>query len=187
MKIVVSANGASLDAPASPVFGRCPWYVFVDTETMEAEAVENPAMSAGGGAGIQAAQFVIEHGARAVITGNVGPNAFNVFNAAGVPIYIGQGETVRDAVRAFTDGQLREVGGATGPAHAGMRRGVGRGMGMGIGREMSQAPVSPATSPAPRSTESRTEQIAELRDMAADLRKQLAQVMDRLDQLEEGR
>jgi len=74
MKIVVTANGADLDAPASPVFGRCPIYVFVDTETMQFEAVGNPAVAAGGGAGIQAAQFVIEQGAQAVVTGNAGPN-----------------------------------------------------------------------------------------------------------------
>lgn len=78
MRIVVTANGTDLDAPASPVFGRCSTYIFVDTETMKFEAIDNPAMSAPGGAGIQAAQFVIEQGAQAVLTGNVGPNAFNV-------------------------------------------------------------------------------------------------------------
>jgi predicted Fe-Mo cluster-binding NifX family protein len=187
MKIVVTANGASLDAPASPVFGRCPWYVFVDTESMEVEAVENAAMNAAGGAGIQAAQFVIEQGAEVVVTGNVGPNAYNVFRSAGVSIYVGPGGTVRDGVQAFKSNQLREVGGATGPAHAGMRRGAGRGMGMGMGRGMLQASMPPAASPPPQSTASRAEEIAELKDMAADLRKQLAQVMDRLDQLEEGR
>ena len=62
MKIVVSSQGENLDAPASPVFGRCPTYVFVDSQTMEFEAVPNPAMSLGGGAGIQAAQFVVNQG-----------------------------------------------------------------------------------------------------------------------------
>ncbi|MBM4429494.1 MAG: dinitrogenase iron-molybdenum cofactor biosynthesis protein, partial [Chloroflexi bacterium] len=57
MKIVVSAQGDNLDAPASPVFGRCPTYVFVDTDTLAFEALPNPAISEGGGAGIQAAQF----------------------------------------------------------------------------------------------------------------------------------
>jgi predicted Fe-Mo cluster-binding NifX family protein len=185
MKIVVSANGAGLDAPASPVFGRCPSYVFVDTATMEVEALDNPALTAGGGAGIQAAQFVIEQGARAVITGNVGPNAFNVFESAGVPVYIGQGETVRDAVEAYKKDQLRQVGGATGPAHAGMRRGAGRGLGMGTGQRVSPASTPPAASSP--STPSREKEIAELKDMAAELRKQLAQVMDRLDQLDGGR
>jgi predicted Fe-Mo cluster-binding NifX family protein len=183
MKIVVTANGASLDAPASPVFGRCPSYVFVDPDTMDFEAVENPAMTAGGGAGIQAAQFVIEHGAGAVVTGNVGPNAFNVFRSAGVPVYVGQEGTVRQAVEAFKNGQLREVGGATGPAHAGMGRGAGRGMGMG--RRVSQASMPPTASPALAPARSREEELAELKEMAGELRSQLAQVLDRLDRLEE--
>jgi predicted Fe-Mo cluster-binding NifX family protein len=186
MKIVVTANGSSLDAPASPVFGRCPSYIFVDPDTMEFETVENPAVGAAGGAGIQAAQFVVERGANAVVTGNVGPNAFNVFRSAGVPIYIGQGETVRDAVEAYKNNQLREVRGATGPAHAGMGRGAGRGMGMGMGRRVPRVSTPPAASPAPAPARSRAEEIAELKHMAGELRKQLAQVMDRLDQLEEG-
>jgi predicted Fe-Mo cluster-binding NifX family protein len=183
MKIVVTADGAGLDAPASPVFGRCPSYVFVDTESMEVEAVENPAMNAAGGAGIQAAQFVIEQGAEAVVTGNVGPNAFNVFRSAGVSVYVGQGGTVRDAVQAFKSNQLGEVGGATGPARAGMGRGAGRGMGMG--RRLSQASMPPAASPPPPAR-SREEEISDLKEMAGGLRRQLAEVMDRLDRLEGG-
>src|SRR5690554_2371286 len=110
MRIVVSANGADLEAPASPVFGRCPVYVFVDTDTMAFEALENPAINAPGGAGIQAAQFIVEQKAQAVITGNVGPNAFNVLNAAGVGVYPFGGDTVRQAVEAFKAGELQPVG-----------------------------------------------------------------------------
>ncbi|MFX0121789.1 MAG: NifB/NifX family molybdenum-iron cluster-binding protein, partial [Candidatus Hodarchaeota archaeon] len=65
MKVVVSAMGEDLNAEVSPIFGRCPMYIFVDTETMEFEAVPNPAMSASGGAGIQAAQFVVSKGVQA--------------------------------------------------------------------------------------------------------------------------
>jgi len=186
MRIVVTASGADLDAPTSPVFGRCPSYVFVDTETMEFEAVENPAVAASGGAGIRAAQFVVEHGAQAVVTGNMGPNAFNVFQAADVPIYLLAGGTVREAVEAYRQGQLSALGGANAPAYAGMGMGGG-GMGMGrrAGRAVSQTPPSPpaATSaPAP----SRGDEIAALKDMAGELRKQLADVLDRIDRLEKG-
>ena len=132
MKIVVTANGTDLDAPASPVFGRCPTYVFVDTETMEFEAVDNPAMSASGGAGIQAAQFVIEQGAQAVLTGNVGPNAFGVLQAANVPVYLLGSVNVRDALEAYKKGLLQSTGGANVAAHSGTGGGgMGRGRGMG--------------------------------------------------------
>ena len=195
MKIVVTANGADLDAPASPVFGRCPVYIFVDTETMEFEAVENPAINAAGGAGIQAAQFVVERGARAVVTGNVGPNAFNVFQSAGVPIYPFGGGTVREAAEAFRVGELQSIAdanvqagmGVGGGRRMGMGRGMGRGIGMGMGRRAGGAfpptPPPPPTGivdPAP----SREEEIASLKDMAGELRKQLAEVMERLDRLE---
>ena len=182
MKIVVTSNGTNLDAPASPVFGRCPTYIFVDTETMEFEAVSNPAMSAAGGAGIQAAQFVIEQGAQAVLTGNVGPNAYNVFQAANVPIYLLAGGTVREAVEAYKAGRLPSAADASVQAHAGMGmgRGMGRGMGMGQGAWGTPPPPQPAL-PA-----SREEEVAALKQAAGDLRQQLAQIMERLDNLEKG-
>ncbi len=173
MKIVVTANGADLEAPASPVFGRCPTYIFVDTETMAFEAVENPAMSATGGAGIQAAQFVVERGAQTVLTGNLGPNAANVLQAAGVQAYLIPDGTVRQAVEMFNQGQLGTVGGANVAAHAGM--GGGRGMGRGVYAQSAPPPPEPV---------SRQEELAALRQAAGDLRRQLAEVMKRLEKLE---
>lgn len=72
MKVAVTANGTDLDARISPLFGRCSTYILVDTETMEYETIANPAVASGGGAGIQAAQFIVERGAEAVVTGNGG-------------------------------------------------------------------------------------------------------------------
>ncbi|MGA9347597.1 MAG: NifB/NifX family molybdenum-iron cluster-binding protein [Anaerolineae bacterium] len=187
MRIVVTSNGTDLESPASPVFGRCPTYIFVDTEMMEFEAVPNPAMSAPGGAGVQAAQFVIEQGAQAVLTGNVGPNAYNVFQAANVPIYLLTGGTVREAVEAYKAGRLPSAADASVHAHAGMGmgRGMGRGMGMGRGAYGPGAwGTTPPPQPAPPA--SRGEEIAALKQTASDLRRQLAEVMERLDKLEKG-
>jgi predicted Fe-Mo cluster-binding NifX family protein len=129
MKVAVSANGQDLDAPTSPVFGRCPTYIFVDTETMQFEAVANPALSASGGAGIQAAQFIVGRGAEAIVTGNVGPNAYGVLSAAGVAVYLNNGGTVRQAIEAYNAGALEATSSPSGPAHAGMGRGGRRGRG----------------------------------------------------------
>jgi predicted Fe-Mo cluster-binding NifX family protein len=180
MKVAVSSNGAGLDAEASPVFGRCPTYVFVDPESMEAESVDNPAMNAAGGAGIQAAQFIVERGAEAVISGNLGPNAFDVFESAGVPVYLFGGGSVRQAIEAHKGGQLSQAGTANVQAHAGIGRGRGTGRGMGRGRARRVSPDQAQAAPA-----SPEEEIAALKDMAADLRSQLAEVTDRMDRLEE--
>jgi predicted Fe-Mo cluster-binding NifX family protein len=126
MRIALTANGTGLDAPISPIFGRCSTYIFMDTETMQHEAIANPAVSAGGGAGVQAAQFVIERGAQAVVTGNVGPNAFGVFRAGGIPVYLFKEGTVQQAVEAYKAGRLPPIADATVSAHAGMGRGMGR-------------------------------------------------------------
>jgi predicted Fe-Mo cluster-binding NifX family protein len=166
MKIVVTSSGVDLEAEAHPAFGRCPIYIFVDAETMQFEAVENAAANAAGGAGIQAAQFVVERGAQAVVTGNVGPNAFQVLQPAGVPIYLFSGGTVRQAVEAYKAGELSAAGGASRPAHAGM--------GMERDRDGS----------APASVPPREEEIEALRETARELRKQVAEVMERLDRLE---
>jgi predicted Fe-Mo cluster-binding NifX family protein len=128
MKIAVTANGEGLDAFTSPFFGRCQWYVLVETETLQYETLANPALSASGGAGIQAAQYLIEQGAQAILSGNVGPNAFQVLEAAGIPVYVSTDGTVRQAVESFQAGQLASVHAPTAPSHIGLG---GRGHGGG--------------------------------------------------------
>jgi predicted Fe-Mo cluster-binding NifX family protein len=187
MRIVVSAQGENLDAPASPVFGRCPTYVFVDTETMQFEAVPNPAMNQGGGAGIQAAQSVVERGAQAVLTGNLGPNAFDVLQAAGVPGYLVPEGTVRQAVEAFKAGRVQPMGGANVATHAGMGGGAGFGAGRAMGRGMGRRGGSLAAMPAQPTPASPPEsELAQLRETLKSLRQQLAETMERIEKLEEG-
>jgi len=176
MRIVVSAEGDNLDAPASPVFGRCPTCIFVDTESLEFEVLPNPAVSQGGGAGIQAAQFVVNQGAKAVLSGNLGPNAFDVLQAANVPGYLVAEGTVRQAVAAYKAGQLQPMGRANVAAHAGM--GGGRGRGRGMGR-------SGQAGPAPEPTAQKKEaELASLRESLRSLRQQLAETMTRIEQLQ---
>ncbi len=130
MKIAVTSGGDHLEAPLSPVFGRSPAYIFIDTETMEYEVVSNPASGAAGGAGIQAAQFIVERNAEAVITGNVGPNAYGVLSSANIPTYLSEAGIVKEAIEAFKAGELEEVSDANVPGHFGTGGG-GRGRGRG--------------------------------------------------------
>ena len=82
MKICVTAQGGTLDSAVDPRFGRCRYFIFVDTGDLEFEAVGNPNLESTGGAGIQSAQLAVSRKAEAVITGNIGPNAFQVLQAA---------------------------------------------------------------------------------------------------------
>jgi predicted Fe-Mo cluster-binding NifX family protein len=127
MKIVVTSTGRDLDAPVSMIFGRSPVFIFVETDEGPAsttfEAVDNPAVGASGGAGVQAAQFVLAQGAEAVLSGNLGPNAFRVIQAGGVPAYQVTGGTVRDALKALEAGELTQIA-TPGADHVGL--GMGR-------------------------------------------------------------
>ena len=170
MRIVVSSQGDNLEAPTSPVFGRCVSFVFVDPETMACEAMSNPAISQGGGAGIQAAQFVLNQGAEVVLTGNLGPNAFDVFQAADIPSYLINAGTVRQAVEAYKAGKLQPMGGANVAAHAGMSGG---------GRRSDRDATAPE-----QSETARQAKLAELRETLNGLRQQLAETMTHIEQLE---
>jgi predicted Fe-Mo cluster-binding NifX family protein len=132
MKICVSATADSLDAPIDPRFGRCPYFVIVESENMQFEAVPNTALGAMSGAGIQASQNIAGKGVKVLITGNVGPNAFQALSAAGVKVVTGASGTVREVVEKYKSGDLGEVDAPTVEGHFGM--GMGRGRGRGRGR-----------------------------------------------------
>ena len=120
MKVAVSAAGRTLDDRVDGRFGRCPWFLIVDTETMEVDALENHSIGLGGGAGVQSAQVIIESGAEAVLTGNCGPNAFQVLRAGGVDVYSRVEGRIRDAVEAFSAGTLSLSPRANVRSHHGM-------------------------------------------------------------------
>lgn len=106
MKIVVTSQGPDLDSPMDYRFGRAPYFVVVDPDTMQYEAHPNPAAMAPGGAGPQAASFIASLGANVVVTGEVGPNALPALQALGIRVVTGIGGTVREAVEAFKKGPV---------------------------------------------------------------------------------
>lgn len=121
MKIAVTAMGRELTDQVSARFGRAPYFLIVNSEDITAiEAIENPNVSAGGGAGVQSAQLMADRDVEAVVTGDCGPKAFQVFGAAGVQVFTGAAGSVRDAVEVFNAGKLSEAADANVPPHAGM-------------------------------------------------------------------
>jgi predicted Fe-Mo cluster-binding NifX family protein len=129
MKICISAAADTLDAQIDPRFGRCPYFVIVDSENMQFDAISNMASGATGGAGIQAAQTIASKSVKVLITGNVGPNAFQSLSAAGIKIVTGASGTIREAIEKYKRGELRETDAPTVGGHFGMGGGRGRGRG----------------------------------------------------------
>ena len=110
MKVAVTSQGEELSSEIDPRFGRAKWLIVVDTETGKSEAHDNTVnLNATQGAGIQTGQNIANLGVDAVITGNIGPNAFKTLNAASVRIFIAEKQTVEEAVNALKAGGLKEV------------------------------------------------------------------------------
>jgi len=109
MKICITAQGNTLEAQVDPRFGRCQCFIIVETDTLEFEAIENPNIATMGGAGVQSGQLVAGKQTKAVLTGNVGPNAFQTLQAAGVEIITGISGSVRDAIAKYKKGELSPI------------------------------------------------------------------------------
>jgi predicted Fe-Mo cluster-binding NifX family protein len=107
MKIALSTKGNTLDSEIDPRFGRSAFFILVDPETMGYEVVENKQnLQLPQGAGIQAAQAVVEHGAKVLLTGNCGPKAFKVLKATGVQVAVGISGSIQEALKQYKQGKI---------------------------------------------------------------------------------
>ena len=105
MKICVTSTGDNLDSDVDPRFGRCRYFLIVDTDTMSFESISNESSMASGGAGIQAAQTVAKTGVEVVLTGNIGPNAFQTLSAAGIMVFTGANGDVKGVIDKYKKGE----------------------------------------------------------------------------------
>ncbi len=118
MKIAISAQGKDMDAEVDPRFGRAPYFIIVDTDTMEFKAVDNKQnLSLPQGAGIQAAMTVINKNVEVLLTGNCGPKAFATLKAANVDVITGVRGKVQDAVEKFKRGEYKASAAPSVPSH----------------------------------------------------------------------
>ena len=190
MKVAVSSSGTNLDSQIDPRFGRCTYFIIVNTDDMSFEAFDNEGIALGGGAGIQSSQFVASKGVGAIITGNVGPNAVQTLSAAGLEIFMGQTGSVREAVERYRRGDIKPEGSPNVVDHYGMgggASGMGRGMGKGMGRCMTSGMGASGSIPPDSSKTaslSREEELKQLKDQANDLLGQMQTLQDRIKDLE---
>ncbi len=122
MKLAISASGPDLDSQVDGRFGRCAYFLIVDSETLACEALRNSAAQQAGGAGVAAAQLVAGAGAQCVLAAQLGPHALAALAAGGLTLLEAPAGTVRAAVEAYRAGRLQPISQASAP---------GRGMGMG--------------------------------------------------------
>ncbi len=142
MKVAVSAAGKNIESIIDERFGRCRYFIILETDDMSYEVIENANADLSTSAGIQSASLVASKGVEAVITGNCGPKAMQVFAATTIKVIIGQHGMIKDVVEKFKRGELNpstrgNVPGVSGVAQTESAPGVGQpGMNVGGGRGM---------------------------------------------------
>ncbi len=109
MKLCITSQGDNLESQIDTRFGRCQYFIIADSETLEFEAVKNPNIDGMGGVGIQSGQLMSEKEVKVVLTGNVGPNAFQTLQAAKVDIITGISGTVKEVIEKYKTGELKPV------------------------------------------------------------------------------
>ena len=190
MRIAVSSTGKDLDSRLDPRFGRCAYFLVVDSDFMDFEAYPNESASLGGGAGIQAAQLLASKNVQAVITGNCGPNAVHTLSAAGIELFVGQQGTVKEVVNKYVTGGLKPTNAPTVDSHWGMGTGTGMGRGGGAGRGMgSHMGMGSAFNPSGnRSVGNQAEdkvtgnqELENLREQAERLNQQMQALLERIE------
>jgi predicted Fe-Mo cluster-binding NifX family protein len=107
MKIAISAKGKDIEAELDDHFGRCPYFLFIDPDTMQYETLDNAGLTAPSGAGIAAAQFVAGQGVEIVLTGVCGPNASQALSGAGVKVITGLSGKISDIIARYKAGVFK--------------------------------------------------------------------------------
>ena len=111
MKVAVSSEGKNLTDSVAEVFGRCPFFLIAEVQNNKAtvvEVLENTGRDQSGGVGISVAQVIVGKGVEAVIAGNVGPRALEVFRQFEIGVFSGRG-SVGENLQKFIDGKLKKL------------------------------------------------------------------------------
>jgi len=202
MKVAISAAGKNLESTIDERFGRCRYFIILETDDMRYEVIENTNADLSTSAGIQSASLVASKGVEAVITGNCGPKAMQVFATTTIQVIIGQHGMVKDVVEKFKRGELNpstrgnvpgksgvaQTESAPGAGQPGMNVGGGRGMGGGGGRGMGgrcRSLYGTGSSGVQNAAEnlSAEQELVQLQQQADELKKQMEAIHSRMKSL----
>jgi predicted Fe-Mo cluster-binding NifX family protein len=106
MKIAIPVDEKSLESNVCVSFGRAPYFLIYDTETKEGVFLDNSAAASTGGAGIKAAQTIVDSNVSVLLAPRCGENAANVLKAADIKIYKTADISVKKNIDDFISGKL---------------------------------------------------------------------------------
>lgn len=122
MKLAIPVEDNSMQTNVCQSFGRTPYFLIYDTESEEANFLDNSSAASQGGAGIKAAQWIVDQDVSALLTPRCGDNAASVLKAADIGIYKTCGSSIQENIEAFNANKLESLN----EIHAGFHNHRGR-------------------------------------------------------------
>lgn len=109
MKILLPVETKDTKSMLCPSFGRAPLFLIYNAETKEEEYIDNSAAASAGGAGIKAAQIVVDLGAEVVITPRMGKNSADVIEAAEIKMIQSLPMSIEENLNRYLNGDLKPL------------------------------------------------------------------------------
>ena len=109
MEICLTATKNNLGSKIDPRFGRCKYFIILDSEKNQIKAIKNDVSEVSEGVGVLAAQIIAKKQIKYVITGNVGSRAMQALKTAGIEVYIVRDISVNNAIEKFRKGELSKA------------------------------------------------------------------------------
>lgn len=106
MKIAIPVNNNTIESGVCESFGRAPYFLIYDTISNKSAFLNNSAAASQGGAGVVAAQALVDSNVEVLITPRCGENAASVFNVAKIKIYKIINNSVNENIEAFNNSKL---------------------------------------------------------------------------------
>jgi len=106
VKIAIPVDEKSIESSVCISFGRTPYFLIYDMESKKSIFLDNSAAASQGGAGIKAAQTIVDNNVGALLTPRCGENAAAVIKAANVKIYKTINDSIIDNINALNEGKL---------------------------------------------------------------------------------
>jgi len=109
MIIAIPADEKSLESKVCVSFGRAPYFAIYDTNTKTTRYLDNSAAAAQGGAGINAAQLIVDNKVNVLLAPRCGENANDVLKSADIKIFKTMDNTIDNNIKAYLEGSLSEL------------------------------------------------------------------------------
>ena len=110
MKVAIPVDERKLESEVCISFGRTPLYLIYDTETKENLFLDNSAIAETAGAGIKAAQSIVDNNVAVMLTPRCGENAADVLKAGGIKMYkTAKDKNAIENINMYIEGKLEEL------------------------------------------------------------------------------